>query len=108
LWGLISLLLGLIITFMSALQLHNFGADIYVPSLVSVAMVYELGPIMTAILVAGRSGSSFAAEIGTMKVNEEVEALEVMGFRSHRLSGHPQGDGHHDGGAACSRSMPTS
>jgi phospholipid/cholesterol/gamma-HCH transport system permease protein len=78
--GLISLLLGLIITFMSALQLHNFGADIYVPSLVSVAMVYELGPIMTAILVAGRSGSAFAAEIGTMKVNEEVEALEVMGF----------------------------
>jgi phospholipid/cholesterol/gamma-HCH transport system permease protein len=65
---------------MSALQLRNFGADIYVPSLVSVAMVYELGPIMTAVLVAGRSGSAFAAEIGTMKVNEEVEALEVMGF----------------------------
>jgi len=78
--GLISFLLGLIIAFMSSLQLKTFGADAYVAALVSVAMVRELGPIMTAILVAGRSGSSFAAEIGTMRVNEEVDALEVMGF----------------------------
>lgn len=65
--SLISLLLGLIIAFMSAIQLKQFGANIYVASLVGVAMVRELGPIMTAILVAGRSGSAFAAEIGTMK-----------------------------------------
>lgn len=78
--GLIALLLGLIMAFMSSLQLKAFGADIYVASLVGIAMVRELGPIMTAILVAGRSGSSFAAEIGTMKVNEEVDALLVMGF----------------------------
>lgn len=78
--GLISFLLGLIMAFMSSLQLQSFGANIYVASLVAVAMVYELGPIMTAILVAGRSGSSFAAEIGTMKVNEEVDALTVMGY----------------------------
>ncbi len=78
--GTISLLLGLIIAFMSSLQLSSFGANIYVASLVSVAMVRELSPIMTAILVAGRSGSAFAAEIGTMKINEEVDALEVMGF----------------------------
>lgn len=78
--GLISFLLGLIIAFMSSLQLKTFGADAYVAALVSVAMVRELGPIMTAILVAGRSGSAFAAEIGTMRVNEEVDALEVMGF----------------------------
>ena len=78
--GLISLLLGLIIAFMSSLQLSNFGANIYVASLVGLAMERELGPIMAAVLVAGRSGSSFAAEIGTMKVNEEVDALAVMGF----------------------------
>ncbi|MGO8987672.1 MAG: MlaE family lipid ABC transporter permease subunit [bacterium] len=78
--GLISFLLGLIIAFMSSLQLKQFGANIYVASLVGVAMVSELGPIMTAIIVAGRSGSAFAAEIGTMKVNEEVDALVAMGF----------------------------
>jgi phospholipid/cholesterol/gamma-HCH transport system permease protein len=78
--GLISFLLGLIIAFMSSLQLKQFGANIYVASLVGVAMVSELGPIMTAIIVAGRSGSAFAAEIGTMKVNEEVDALMTMGF----------------------------
>jgi len=78
--SLISLLLGLIIAFMSAIQLKQFGANIYVASLVGVAMVRELGPIMTAILVAGRSGSAFAAEIGTMRVNEEVDALVTMGY----------------------------
>ena len=78
--ALIGLLLGLIIAFMSSLQLKQFGANIYVASLLAIAMVKELGPIMTAILVAGRSGSAFAAEIGTMKVNEEVDALITMGF----------------------------
>jgi phospholipid/cholesterol/gamma-HCH transport system permease protein len=78
--GLISFLLGLIMAFMSSLQLKQFGANIYVASLVGLAMVRELGPIMTAVLVAGRSGSAFAAEIGTMKVNEEVDALITMGF----------------------------
>ncbi|ACU88593.1 ABC transporter permease [Desulfomicrobium baculatum] len=79
--GLISFLLGLIMAFMSAVQLQQFGANIYVASLVALAMVRELGPIMTAILVAGRSGSAFAAEIGTMKVSEEVDALVTMGFK---------------------------
>jgi phospholipid/cholesterol/gamma-HCH transport system permease protein len=78
--GLISFLLGLIIAFMSSLQLKSFGANIFVADLVALAMVRELGPIMTAVLVAGRSGSAFAAEIGTMKVGEEVDALEVMGY----------------------------
>jgi phospholipid/cholesterol/gamma-HCH transport system permease protein len=78
--SLIALLLGLILAFMSSVQLQRFGANIYVASLLALAMVKELGPIMTAILVAGRSGSAFAAEIGTMKVNEEVDALIVMGM----------------------------
>ena len=88
--GLISLLLGLILAFMSSIQLKQFGANIYVASLLAIAIVKELGPIMTAILVAGRSGSSFAAEIGTMKVNEEVDALVTMGFNPVRFLAVPK------------------
>lgn len=88
--GLINFLLGLIIAFMSSLQLKQFGANIYVAQLVGVAMVTELGPIMTAIIVAGRSGSAFAAEIGTMKVNEEVDALVSMGFNPTRFLAIPK------------------
>ena len=83
--GLISFLLGLIIAFMSSVQLQQFGANVYVASLVSLAMTRELGPIMTAIIVAGRSGSAFAAELGTMKVSEEVDALFTMGFDPTRF-----------------------
>jgi phospholipid/cholesterol/gamma-HCH transport system permease protein len=83
--GLISFLLGLIMAFMSSVQLQQFGANIYVASLVSLAMVRELGPIMTAIIVAGRSGSAFAAEIGTMKISDEVDALFTMGFDPTRF-----------------------
>ncbi|PIE69461.1 MAG: hypothetical protein CSA21_02185 [Deltaproteobacteria bacterium] len=78
--ALISFLLGLIMAFMSAVQLEQFGANIYVASLVSLSMVRELGPIMTAIIVAGRSGSAFAAEIGSMRVAEEIDALTTLGF----------------------------
>ena len=78
--GLISFLLGLIMAFMSSIQLSQFGANIYVASLVALAMVSELGPIMTAIVVAGRTGSLFAAEIGTMQISEEIDALFVMGI----------------------------
>jgi phospholipid/cholesterol/gamma-HCH transport system permease protein len=78
--ALISFLLGLIMAFMSSIQLQQFGANIYVASLVALAMTSELGPIMTAIVVAGRSGSAFAAEIGTMRITEEIDALFTMGF----------------------------
>ena len=88
--AVIGALMGLIIAFMSFLQLKMIGANIYVPSLVSFAMIKELGPIMTAILVAGRSGSAYAAEIGTMAVNEEVDALNTMGFDSVRFLAVPK------------------
>lgn len=88
--ALIGLLMGLIMAFMSFLQFKQFGANIYVPALVSFAMVKELGPLMTAILVAGRSGSAFAAEIGTMVVNEEVDALNTMGFDPVRFLAIPK------------------
>ena len=78
--GLISFLLGLIMAFVSSIQLQDFGANIYVASLVGLVMVPELGPIMTAIVVSGRSGSAFAAEIGSMKISEEIDALFTMGF----------------------------
>ncbi len=78
--GLISFLLGLIMAFVSSLQLAQFGASIFVASLVALAMVSELGPIMTAIVVAGRSGSAFAAEIGTMRISDEIDALFTMGI----------------------------
>lgn len=78
--GLISFLLGLIMAFMSSVQLKQFGANIYVASLVGLSMTRELGPIMTCIIVAGRSGSAFAAEIGSKKISEEVDALSTMGY----------------------------
>lgn len=82
--GLLSFLLGLILAFQSAYQLRQFGANIYVANLVSISMVREFGPMMTAILLAGRSGSSMAAELGTMKLQEEVDALETMGIDPSR------------------------
>lgn len=77
---LISFLLGLVMAFQAAIQLRQFGANIYVADLVSLALSRELAPVFTAMLLAGRSGSAFAAEIGTMKVGEELDALAVMGF----------------------------
>lgn len=82
---LIQFLLGITLAFLGASQLEQFGANIYVADMVALAMVYEIGPLMTAILVAGRSGAAFAAEIGTMKVSEEVDALTAMGFDTQRF-----------------------
>jgi phospholipid/cholesterol/gamma-HCH transport system permease protein len=83
--SLVSLLLGFIIAFESAQRLADFGAQIYVANTITVVMVREMGPLMTAILLAGRSASAFAAEIGTMKVNEELNALETMGLSPVRF-----------------------
>jgi phospholipid/cholesterol/gamma-HCH transport system permease protein len=82
---LINFLLGVTLAFLGADQLRQFGADIYVADLVGIAMAQEIGPIMTGILLAGRSGAAFAAEIGTMKVAEEVDALVAMGFDPQRF-----------------------
>jgi phospholipid/cholesterol/gamma-HCH transport system permease protein len=82
---LISFLLGLILAFQSAIPMREFGADIYVANLISVATIRELGPLMTAIVMAGRSASAFAAELGTMKVKEEIDALTTMGLEPVRF-----------------------
>ena len=76
--SLISFFVGLILALQSAYQLRKLGAIHYVAAAVALAITRELGPLMTAIVVIGRSGSAFAAEIGTMKVNEEIDALETM------------------------------
>jgi len=75
---IISFCVGLIIAMQAAYQLERFGATIYVADLVGVSMTRELGPLITAIVIAGRSGSAIAAEIGTMKVSEEIDALKTM------------------------------
>ncbi len=77
---LITFLIGLITAYQGALQLHQFGADLFIADLIGISITRELGPLMVAIIVAGRSGSAFTAEIGTMKVSEEIDALKIMGF----------------------------
>ncbi len=77
--SLISLLVGLILAYVGAIQLRMFGAQIYVADLVGVGMVRAMGAIMTGIIIAGRTGAAFAARIGTMQVNEEIDALRTTG-----------------------------
>ncbi len=77
---LISFLIGLIMAFQAAIPMRMFGAEIFVANLIALSMMRELGPLMTAIVIGGRSGSAFAAELGTMRINEEIDALTTMGL----------------------------
>lgn len=77
---LISLLIGMILGFVGAVQLRQFGAQIYVADLVGIAMAREMGAVMTGIIMAGRTGAAFAAQLGTMQVNEEIDALSTLGI----------------------------
>jgi phospholipid/cholesterol/gamma-HCH transport system permease protein len=77
--GFLSFLMGLVIAYQGADQLERFGANIFVVDLVALAMLRELSPLLTAIIVAGRSGSAYTAQIGTMKVTEEIDALRTIG-----------------------------
>lgn len=77
---LISVLVGLILAFIGAVQLQQFGAQIYVANLVGVAMAREMGAVMAGIILAGRTGAAFAAQLGTMEVNEEIDALRTLGI----------------------------
>ena len=77
--SLISLLIGLILAFVGAVQLKLFGAEIYIASLVAIGMTREMGAMMAAIIMAGRTGAAFAAQLGTMQVNEEIDALVTLG-----------------------------
>ncbi len=78
--SLISFMVGLILAFVGAIQLKTFGAQIYVASLVTIGMTRIMGAVMTGVIMAGRTGASYAATIGTMQVNEELDALQTMGI----------------------------
>jgi phospholipid/cholesterol/gamma-HCH transport system permease protein len=79
--ALINFLIGAVLAFVGAVQLQQFGASIYVANLVAIGVARELGALMTGIVMAGRTGASFAAVLGTMTVNEEVDALRTLGLR---------------------------
>ena len=83
--GLLSFLMGIVIAYQGADQLEQFGANIFVVDLVALAMLRELSPLMTAIIIAGRSGSAYTAQIGTMKVTEEIDALRTIGVTPQEL-----------------------
>jgi phospholipid/cholesterol/gamma-HCH transport system permease protein len=83
--ALLTFLVGLVTGFQAAIQLKQFGANIFVADLVALSITRELGPLMTAIIVAGRSGAAFAAELGTMRVSEEVDALVTLGLDPYRF-----------------------
>jgi phospholipid/cholesterol/gamma-HCH transport system permease protein len=83
--AVINFLVGAILGLQGAIQLHRFGADAFLANLVGLSVVRELGPLMTAILVAGRTGAAYAAELGTMTVNEEVDALRTLGLDPQRF-----------------------
>jgi phospholipid/cholesterol/gamma-HCH transport system permease protein len=78
--ALVGFLVGIVLSYLSAQQLRSFGADIYIVNLLGIAIIRELGPVLAAILVAGRSGSAMTAQIGVMRVTEELDALAVMGI----------------------------
>ncbi len=82
---LINFLVGFVMAFQGAVQLKQFGANIFVADLVGLSISRELGPLMTAIIICGRSGAAFAAELGTMTVSEEIDALRTMGFGPMRF-----------------------
>lgn len=83
--GLLAFLMGVVIAYQGAGQLQRYGANIFIVDLVGLSMLRELAPLMTAIIVAGRSGSAFAAQIGTMKVTEEIDALRTIGISPMEL-----------------------
>jgi phospholipid/cholesterol/gamma-HCH transport system permease protein len=83
--GLMGFLIGLILAFQSAVAMGKFGANVYVADLLVLSMFKEMGPLITAFILASRSGSAYAAEIGTMKVNEELDALHTLGMDSVRF-----------------------
>ncbi|MHC4167715.1 MAG: ABC transporter permease [Planctomycetota bacterium] len=88
--ALLGFLIGLILAFQSAIAMREFGAEIFVADLVTISVFRELGPLLTAFVMASRSGSAFAAELGTMKVNEEIDALATMGLDPVRFLAIPR------------------
>ena len=83
--GLLSFLMGIVVAYQGADQLRQYGANIFVADLVGLSMLREFAPLMTAIIIAGRSGSAYAAQIGTMAVTEEIDAMRTLGIEPMEL-----------------------
>ena len=83
--GLLSLMIGVVLTYQMGVQLRNYGANIFIVDLLGLSILREFGPLLTAIMVAGRTGSSFTAELGLMKANQEINALDTMGVTPAEL-----------------------
>ena len=83
--ALLSLMIGIVITYQMGLQLRNYGANIYIVDLLGLSILREFGPLITAIMIAGRTGSAFTAQLGIMKVNQEIDALNTMGVTPAEL-----------------------
>ena len=82
---LTSFLIGVVIAYQGAVQLQKFGANIFIVDMIGISITRELAPLLTAIVVAGRTGSSYTAQLGTMKITEEIDAMRIMGFEPHRF-----------------------
>ncbi len=82
---LTSFLIGVVIAYQGAVQLQKFGANIFVVDMIAISVTRELAPLITAIVVAGRTGSSYTAQIGVMKITQEIDAMRIMGFEPHRF-----------------------
>ncbi|WP_372881152.1 ABC transporter permease [Psychromonas sp.] len=83
--SLTSCLIGVVVTYQSALQLQKFGANIFIVDMIGISVTRELAPLITAIVVAGRTGSSYTAQLGAMTITEEISAMRIMGFEPHRF-----------------------
>jgi phospholipid/cholesterol/gamma-HCH transport system permease protein len=83
--SLTSFLIGVVIAYQGAVQLQKFGANIFIVDMIGISITRELAPLITAIVVAGRTGSSYTAQLGTMVITEEVDAMRIMGFEPHRF-----------------------
>ena len=83
--GLLSFLIGVTLTYQMGLQLKNYGANIFIVDLLGLSILREFAPLITAIIVAGRSGSAFTAQLGTMKIREEIDALRTMGIKPSEI-----------------------
>lgn len=80
---LTSFLIGIVIAYQGAVQLQKFGANIFIVDMIGISITRELAPLITAIVVAGRTGSAYTAQLGTMKITEEIDAMRIMGFEPH-------------------------
>ncbi len=85
--ALVGFLIGVVLAYLMALQLRQFGAEAFIVNILGISLIRELGPLLGAILVAGRSGSAITAQIGVMRVTEELDAMQVMGIRARLPSG---------------------